>query len=125
MTDITEPTPEPKLSDHPTGTLVPQKHGGSLRNGGTHKGGPGRPKKIVRASSLEAYDRVLEELRARDLSLATLSELATIGNTAARYAGLNDDDKSSITRIVVVRERKDATATASIADADIEAIDDE
>lgn len=28
---------------YPTGTLVPQAHGGALRYGGANRGGPGRP----------------------------------------------------------------------------------
>jgi hypothetical protein len=32
----------------PTGALVPQSHGGALRNGGTNKGGPGRPPSVLR-----------------------------------------------------------------------------
>lgn len=29
--------------------MIPQPHGGALRNGGTNKGGPGRPKDALRA----------------------------------------------------------------------------
>lgn len=36
----------------PFGALVPQPHGGALRNGGTNKGGTGRPKEIVRERML-------------------------------------------------------------------------
>lgn len=32
----------------PVGALIPQKHGGALRNGGTNKGGPGRPPNAIR-----------------------------------------------------------------------------
>ena len=32
----------------PVGALIPQPHGGALRNGGTNKGGPGAPPKAIR-----------------------------------------------------------------------------
>lgn len=32
----------------PVGALVPQPHGGALRNGGTNRGGPGRPAHAIR-----------------------------------------------------------------------------
>jgi hypothetical protein len=47
--------PKPKKSTAqttdslPVGALRPQKHGGALRNGGTNKGGPGRPPDEIRA----------------------------------------------------------------------------
>lgn len=47
------------LTDHPTGTLVPQPHGGALRNGGTNKGGPGRPPEALRMKSRSVYEKWL------------------------------------------------------------------
>ena len=41
-------SPEAK-STVPTGALVTQPHGGALRNGGTNRGGPGRPPAKLRA----------------------------------------------------------------------------
>jgi hypothetical protein len=35
------------------GALIPQPHGGALRNGGTNRGGPGRPPDAVRAAYRE------------------------------------------------------------------------
>ena len=52
------------------------------------------------------YETVLDEFEARDLSLATLGELALIGNTAARYGGLAappDDAAAGPITITVVR----------------------
>ena len=52
------------------------------------------------------YETVLDEFEARDLSLATLAELALIGNTAARYGGLAtapDDAAAGPITITVVR----------------------
>ena len=40
------------FSTVPVGALVPQPHGGAIRNGGTNRGGPGRPKDIVREAFL-------------------------------------------------------------------------
>lgn len=37
------------------GALIPQPHGGALRNGGTNKGGTGRPPSIIRAELREDY----------------------------------------------------------------------
>lgn len=37
------------------GELIPQEHGGALRNGGTNKGGPGRPPSVLRAELREDY----------------------------------------------------------------------
>lgn len=38
-----------------TGELVPQPHGGALRNGGTSKGGPGRTVSEVRVALKQAF----------------------------------------------------------------------
>lgn len=53
------PQPGEKLSDHPVGALVPQPHGGALRNGGTNKGGPGRPPEILRNRSRDVFEKWL------------------------------------------------------------------
>jgi hypothetical protein len=56
----------PKTTDKTSvGQLVPQPHGGALRNGGTNKGGPGRPASEVIARALGSFDEripVLEEI---------------------------------------------------------------
>lgn len=38
----------PESTAKTTGVLIPQAHGGALRNGGTNKGGTGRPPSILR-----------------------------------------------------------------------------
>lgn len=88
MAEASKSTAKARLSDAPVGALVPQPNGGALRNGGTNRGGSGRPPEWIRARSRAMYESVLDEFEARDLSLATLGELALIGNTAARYGGL-------------------------------------
>ncbi len=45
-----------KTTEVTTGELVPQKHGGSLRNGGTNKGGPGRPPSKVRQRCRDSFE---------------------------------------------------------------------
>lgn len=46
-----------------TGALVPQPHGGAIRNGGPNSGGPGRPPSEIRAAMRKALDgEVLESL---------------------------------------------------------------
>lgn len=47
-----------------TTALVPQDHGGALRQGGTNAGGPGRPPSAVRAVLREAYEDRIPFLRA-------------------------------------------------------------
>ena len=106
-TNTPNSTPKARLSDAPVGSLVPMPNGGALRNGGTNRGGSGRPPEWVRARSRAMYESVLDEFEARDLSLATLGELALIGNTAARYGGLaaapDEPDAGPITITVVRR----------------------
>jgi hypothetical protein len=48
-----------------TGQLIPQEHGGALRNGGTNRGGTGRPPSEIRErlrGSFEQRIHVLEEI---------------------------------------------------------------
>ena len=49
--DITAENTVPK-----TGTLIPQTHGGALRYGGTHKGGPGRTPDELRGTIRQIID---------------------------------------------------------------------
>ncbi|MDA1082609.1 MAG: hypothetical protein O2973_13245 [Gemmatimonadetes bacterium] len=83
-------TAKARVADAPVGALVPMPHGGALRNGGTNRGGPGRPPEAIRARSREMYEMILDEIESRkqELRTATLGELATLGNTTGRYGGL-------------------------------------
>lgn len=60
------------------GDLVPQPHGGALRNGGTNKGGPGRPTKAFKAfaadmaQSVELQDALKTAALAGDVSAIKL-----------------------------------------------------
>ncbi|MCX5762537.1 MAG: hypothetical protein NTW72_13725 [Gemmatimonadetes bacterium] len=101
---ITETTPKARLSDAPVGSLVPMPRGGALRNGGTNRGGSGRPPESIRARSRDMYDHVLDQIESRDLSTATLGELALIANTVARYGGLaTAHDEATKPRATTVR----------------------
>ena len=70
-----------------TGTLVPQKHGGALRHGGTNKGGPGRPRNRIRNMAVESLedrlgiaDEIIDDEDAKDRDrLAGLAFLAKLG----------------------------------------------
>jgi hypothetical protein len=53
-----------KTSATPVGALVQQAHGGALRNGGTNKGGPGRPPSAIRASARKRFDKLMPHLSA-------------------------------------------------------------
>ena len=47
-----------------TGELTPQKHGGALRNGGTNRGGTGRPPNVIRAKFRQDLPTEVRKLRA-------------------------------------------------------------
>ena len=83
-----------------TGTLVPQRHGGALRHGGTNRGGTGRPPKEVQSRSRQLYERVLDKLEDAldDESKALgINDLVSTGSMAGRYAGLGDDVGVTVT----------------------------
>lgn len=42
--------------------LVRQPHGGLLRQGGTNRGGPGRPPSAIRAAARDEFDRLIPKL---------------------------------------------------------------
>lgn len=64
--------------------LRPQPHGGALRNGGTNKGGTGRPPNEVRALASKIGYKVLEHYdeRIEDLDDATRTK---VGDMALKY----------------------------------------
>ena len=89
-------TQKARLTDVPVGSLVPMPNGGALRNGGTNRGGSGRPPEALRARSRDAYERIIAEIESRDLTNATLGELALLANTTGRY-GLGTADSVEVT----------------------------
>jgi hypothetical protein len=66
-----------------TGALVPQPHGGALRNGGTNKGGMGRVPTRVRRLARESFYRVIPRL-------AAIAEGENIKQTAVLSIGNNE-----------------------------------
>lgn len=57
--------PAGKTTALTTGNLIPQDHGGALRNGGTNKGGPGRPASEIRKRLRGSFDKripILEKI---------------------------------------------------------------
>ena len=74
----------------PVGALVPQGHGGALRNGGTNRGGPGRPKDRVKAAAVESLekrlkvaDEIIDDEEAKDRDrISGLAFLAKVGGMA-------------------------------------------
>lgn len=54
-----------KTTGRRTGELVPQQHGGALRNGGPNRGGPGRPASALRDRLRGSFDErvaIIEEI---------------------------------------------------------------
>ena len=94
-----------QLKGRPLGELVPMPHGGALRAGGTNKGGMGRPPAALRIKSRAAFERLLDELEQRDLSLLTATELSQLANTTGRLGGLaSDDEQPEAVTIRIVRD---------------------
>lgn len=96
-------TRKARLSDAPIGSLVRMPNGGALRNGGTNKGGPGRPPEAIRAQSRAAYERIVAEIESRDLTDASLSELALLANTVGRY-GLGMANRLDVANVSTVAQ---------------------
>ena len=96
MNPKSKPAPKARLSDALVGSLVRIPNGGALRNGGTSRGGSGRLPEAIRACSRDAYERIIDEIDARDLTTATLGELALLANTTGRY-GLGTADSVAVT----------------------------
>jgi hypothetical protein len=46
----------------PVGALVPQSHGGALRNGGTNRGGSGRPASLIRKKLQGSFAKRIKTL---------------------------------------------------------------
>lgn len=62
--DKRESTKTTDFSTAKVGELVPQPHGGALRNGGTNAGGTGRPKNELRAKLREGFEKALPHIQA-------------------------------------------------------------
>jgi hypothetical protein len=51
---------------------------------------------VIRAQSRDEYARIIREVHSRDLTTATLAELAVLANTLGRY-GMGTADSQSLT----------------------------
>jgi hypothetical protein len=75
-----------RASGTPTGALIPQPHGGAIRNGGTNRGGPGRTPEVLRMKSRELYERWIawaaKKMKAQN---AADDLMMQIGNTSGKY----------------------------------------
>jgi hypothetical protein len=72
-------------------TFIPGKNGGRLRNGGTNKGGPGRPKDEVRAACALAFDQRIVRLKKiadGKIEGAGVDQQLKAIDMLAKYAGL-------------------------------------
>ena len=78
-----------------TGELVAQKHGGALRNGGTNKGGPGRPPSKVRQRCRDSFEERLPFLEGVvDDDEERMSERLKAQEMLGRFGGV---DKVALT----------------------------
>lgn len=105
------------------GEWIPGRNGGWLRNGGTNKGGPGRPPSKIREAARDGFEALLptlvkvakspkesttDRLRAIDLLAkyglgTTITETDTDGNDVARARLSPDEVAEHVARIVAQR----------------------
>lgn len=67
----------------PVGALIPQPHGGAIRNGGTNVGGPGRPRSALRdrlTGSFEDRITVLEHVADGIVSVRLVGKCEACGH---------------------------------------------
>jgi hypothetical protein len=68
---------------------MPGKHGGTLRRGGTNKGGPGRPPAAVREACAKSFDARVPVLeRIADDTKATSRDRMMAMDLLGKYGGL-------------------------------------
>jgi len=70
----------------------------NLRNGGTNKGGPGRPKSEIRASAAEGFDKmlpILEEIAANKEGKYSAADQLKAIDQLGKYGGLQQVDQTS------------------------------
>jgi hypothetical protein len=91
---MTKKLGRPKKTTVKTGALVPQPHGGAIRNGGPNSGGPGRPPSEIRAAMRQALDtEVLSSLGKKFIA----NEVDALGyaNFLAKY-GLGEKNELTV-----------------------------
>lgn len=72
------------------GELIPQGHGGALRNGGTNRGGPGRPRSAIRDACARSFDeRIAVAEKIADSRKATRLDKLRALDLLGKYGGLH------------------------------------
>jgi hypothetical protein len=91
-------TGKARLSDAPVGSLVRQRNGGALRNGGTNRGGTGRPPEAIRASIRDSLDALLPTVLeiAYDTDATATDRLRAIEFHARYGLGTADSDRLTV-----------------------------
>jgi hypothetical protein len=75
--------------------MIPQPHGGALRNGGTNRGGTGRPKSEIRRACAEAFDSRIPRLLQIMDEASTPAEYMKALDLLGKYGGLQQIDATS------------------------------
>lgn len=81
-------TRAPKSTDEstvPVGALIPQPRGGALRNGGTNRGGTGRPPNELRATLRQGIE---PELRRMEAAVRKIDKLGDPEKSLAAHKAL-------------------------------------
>jgi hypothetical protein len=81
------------MSDETTSqtTFIPGKNGGRLRNGGTNRGGPGRPKDKVREACALAFEQripVLKKIADAKIADVSVEQRLKALDLLGKYGGL-------------------------------------
>lgn len=101
--------------------LIPQPHGGALRNGGTNRGGPGRPASEIRAAARDGFEVTLSKISklVAEKEDIALTELCRAADVQGKY-GMGE------AKVIVPDEVIEAVARVLAADERIpaECIDD-
>ena len=97
-----------------TGEMIPQKHGGALRYGGTNRGGPGRPPNEIRNKMRVLGYRMLEEYEKQyDKGALTEDQKEALFERCMKY-GLGTKQDIDL-HVDDARELSDAELDAEIA----------
>ena len=85
-----------KTTKPEVGELIPQPNGkGALRNGGTNRGGTGRPKSEIRRACAEAFDSRIPRLLEIMDNASTPQEYMKALDLLGKYGGLQQIDATS------------------------------
>lgn len=85
-----------KTTAKTTGALIPQPHGGALRNGGTNRGGTGRPPNVIRQGLREPIPVEVAKLEANVARIEAL--VAEFEALDRQHEGEPEDSKAALER---------------------------